>query len=354
MFRFRVLLLLACAFLLALPAMAQDSLISLGHTDALGDFLVGPDGLTLYMFTHDPLGESACYDQCATAWPALTVDSADMVTAADGIPGELGSTERTDGTIQATYNGMPLYYWKDDAAPGDTLGQGRGKVWWVMPPATVYAFRHGDVAPMLVGPTGMTLYLYEKDTDGTSTCYDQCADNWPPLTVDSADAIVPGPNLIGAWGTTERTDGALQVTYNNAPLYYFAQDQQRGDMLGEGKGDVWYTIAPEAVGVSSSDALGDFLVAANGMTLYLYKKDTDGSSTCYDQCADNWPPYTVNAADPLVANPHAMGELGTTTRTDDSVQVTYNGMPLYFFAQDMAPGDTNGQEKGDVWYVVAP
>jgi predicted lipoprotein with Yx(FWY)xxD motif len=49
-----------------------------------------------------------------------------------------------------------------------------------------------------------------------------------------------------------------------------------------------------------------------------------------------------------------MGELGTITRADDSVQVTYNGMPLYYFAQDMLPGDTTGQGRGDVWWVVAP
>ena len=165
MFRLRWLVLLLCIVVLALPVAAQDMpTVGLGSTDALGQFLVGPDGLTLYMFTRDPIGESACYDQCAEAWPPLIVDSADSVTVADGIPGVVGTTERTDGTLEVTYNGMPLYYWKDDAAVGDTLGQGRGGVWWVMPPATIYAFRHGDAAPMMEGPQGMTLYTFDNDT----------------------------------------------------------------------------------------------------------------------------------------------------------------------------------------------
>jgi predicted lipoprotein with Yx(FWY)xxD motif len=119
-------------------------------------------------------------------------------------------------------------------------------------------------------------------------------------------------------------------------------------------GDVWFTVAPETVGVASSEELGDYLVAANGMTLYKFDNDEAGVSNCVDDCAANWPPYTVNPNDPLVNGPAAMGELGTLTRADDSVQVTYNGMPLYYWAQDALPGDTTGQARGEVWWVVAP
>jgi predicted lipoprotein with Yx(FWY)xxD motif len=354
MFRLRVLLMVGCVFLLALPVIAQDNLIALGSSDALGDFLVGPDGLTLYMFTPDPLDVTFCYDQCADNWPSLRVESAAEVTVAEGIPGEFSTIERTDGDLQVTYNGMPLYYWVRDEAPGDTDGQGRGNVWWVLPPATVYAFRHGDLAPMLVGPTGMTLYTFANDEMGVSNCVDQCVDNWPPLLVDSAEDIVPGVNLIGTLDVTERTDGTLQVTYNDMPLYYWKDDAVRGDMDGEGRGDVWFTVAPEALSFISNDALGDFLIAANGMTVYMFANDEEGVSNCVDQCAENWPPMIVNPDDPLVGGPHLMGELGTITRIDDLIQVTYNGMPLYFWKDDVAPGDTNGHGVGDVWSVVAP
>jgi predicted lipoprotein with Yx(FWY)xxD motif len=252
------------------------------------------------------------------------------------------------------YNGMPLYYWARDEAVGDTTGHHVGNVWYIMPPATAYAFRHGDAAPMLVDSQGMTLYLFSNDEMGESVCYDQCAENWPAYTVESADDIVPGPLLMGEFGTVERTDGSLQVTYNHWPLYYFAGDEARGDANGQGRGDVWWTIAPETVGVASSDDLGDYLIAPNGMTLYLFDNDEAGVSNCADQCLENWPAFTVNPADPLTLPAGAMGELGTIERAEGGFQVTYNGSPLYFFAADEAPGDTTGQARGDVWWVVAP
>lgn len=353
MFR-KVSLMVILVFLLVLPIIAQDSLITMSSTDELGEFLIGPNGLTLYMFTRDPLDETVCYDQCAERWPPLLVDSADDVTVAEGIRGDFTTVERTDGTLHVAWNGMPLYYWERDEAPGDTDGQGRGSVWWVLPPATVYAFRHGDLAPMLVGPNGMTLYMFANDEAGVSNCGGDCAANWPPLLVDSADDLLAGVNIAGDLDVTERADGSLQVTYNEMPLYYWQGDEARGDMDGEGRGDVWFTVAPETLSTSSNDELGDFLVAANGMTVYTFANDEDGVSNCNDECADNWPPLLVNPDDALVGGPHVMGEIGTMTRADERTQLTFNGMPLYYFGADEAPGDTNGQGLGDVWFVVEP
>lgn len=354
MFRLKILLIVVGIFLLSIPMLAQDTLISFSSTDMHGEFLVGPDSLTLYMFTRDPLGESVCYDQCAERWPPLLVDSADDVTVAEGILGEFSTIERTDDTLQVSLNGMPLYYWVGDVAPDDIGGQGRGRVWWILPSATVYALRHSDLAPMLVGPNGMTLYMFTNDEGAVSNCYDQCAENWPPLTVNSVDDLVNGMNLVGDLDVAERTDGNLQVTYNGMPLYYFINDAARGDTAGEGRGDVWFTIAPETIAISNNEELGDFLVAANGMTLYLFANDEEGVSNCGDECTENWPPLLVNPDDPLVGGIDVMGELGTITRADDSTQVTYNGMPLYYWANDVTPGDTDGQGRGDVWFVIKP
>ena len=355
MFRLRVLLVALCLLLAALPALAQDApTIGLSSSEELGPYMVGPDGMTLYMFNNDPLDESVCYDACAERWPPLLVESADAITADPTFTGEFGTVERTDGTIQATYNGMPLYYWAQDSAPGDTTGHGVGDVWWVVPPATVYAFRHAETPATLVGPDGMTLYIFTNDEPGVSNCVDDCAAAWPPLTVESADDLVTGVNLHGELGTIERADGTLQVTYNDMPLYYWRDDMARGDMTGEGRNDVWFTVAPETVAVSSSDELGSFLVANNGMTLYMFTNDEPGVSNCTGDCAEAWPPYTVGANDKLAAPADAMGELTTIEREDGSLQVAYNGMPLYFWAEDTAPGDTTGQGVGDVWFVVEP
>lgn len=113
-------------------AMAGEATVALGGTD-LGEVLVGPDGRTLYMFDPDAQGDSTCYDQCATAWPPLTVDDDAEPAAGEGVDAALlGTTERTDGTTQVTYDGWPLYYWAQDAAPGDATGQAVNDVWWVL------------------------------------------------------------------------------------------------------------------------------------------------------------------------------------------------------------------------------
>jgi len=93
--------------------------------------LVDGKGRTLYLFTKDTQGgnASACTGQCLVAWPPLY----GKPTAGKGADdSRLGSFALPDGTLQATYNGWPLYYWKDDAKPGDTTGQKVGGVWFVL------------------------------------------------------------------------------------------------------------------------------------------------------------------------------------------------------------------------------
>jgi predicted lipoprotein with Yx(FWY)xxD motif len=104
----------------------------------------------------------------------------------------------------------------------------------------------------------------------------------------------------------------------------------------------------EAIAIVSTD-LGDVLADGEGRILYLFNPDAQGDPTCYDECADAWPALVgeVQAGDGVDAS-----LLGSATRTDGAVQVTYNGWPLYYFSGDVAPGDTNGQGLNDVWWVV--
>ena len=108
-----------------------------------------------------------------------------------------------------------------------------------------------------------------------------------------------------------------------------------------------------SVMVSQNATLGSFLVDSNGMTLYLYTNDTPGTSTCTGSCASNWPPLLTNGA-PVAGQGVDAAMLGTTQRADGTTQVTYNSWPLYYFAGDSAAGDTNGEGKGSVWYVITP
>ncbi|HEY7737029.1 MAG TPA: hypothetical protein VH813_09575 [Candidatus Limnocylindrales bacterium] len=93
--------------------------------------LVDGQGRTLYAFTPDANGESTCYDDCATKWPPLT--SSGDVAAGEGLDAEdFGTVARTDGSTQVTFYGKPLYTFADDAAAGDTNGQGVGDKWFVV------------------------------------------------------------------------------------------------------------------------------------------------------------------------------------------------------------------------------
>ena len=107
-----------------------------------------------------------------------------------------------------------------------------------------------------------------------------------------------------------------------------------------------------AVDLGQNDTLGSFLVDDKGLTLYLFTKDTPNTSNCYDNCATAWSPL-LTIGDPVAGEGVDASKLGTTTRTDGSVQVTYNGWPLYYYEEDKAAGDVTGQDVGGVWYVVS-
>ncbi|WP_265109765.1 plastocyanin/azurin family copper-binding protein [Halosolutus halophilus] len=98
-----------------------------------GDILVDSDEMTLYMFDQDTQGESesACYEDCADAWPPLTTDT---IAAGDDVTADLETFERETGEMQVMANGWPLYGFAQDDAPGDARGQGSNGVWWVLGP----------------------------------------------------------------------------------------------------------------------------------------------------------------------------------------------------------------------------
>src|SRR5881275_2887554 len=99
--------------------------------------------------------------------------------------------------------------------------------------------------------------------------------------------------------------------------------------------------------------MGTILVAAsNNHTVYTFDSDTPGVSKCTGGCATTWPPLTVPAGTTPTAGPGVTGQLGTITRSDGSLQVTYKGMPLYFFHSDAKAGDTMGNYTG--WSLVKP
>jgi predicted lipoprotein with Yx(FWY)xxD motif len=97
---------------------------------------------------------------------------------------------------------------------------------------------------------------------------------------------------------------------------------------------------------AGSGAATNYLSGEDGKSLYVFANDvaSSGKSACAaGACLDSWPPFTVTSLDEVKENTGVSGKLALITRDDGTMQVTYNGKPLYYFAGDSAAGDTNGK-----------
>jgi predicted lipoprotein with Yx(FWY)xxD motif len=248
------LLALIALTLFAVPqASAQTAtLVKVTNNPTYGTYLTDSQGRALYRFTRDTINtSSACYGQCATAWPPLLVSEGNPVAGA-GVDGNLlGVLTRTDGTRQVMFNGMPLYYFAGDSRPGQLNGQFRNNIWFIVKPntttignqpLTLKATQNGALGPILTDGQGRTLYLFTNDRDNLSVCYEACATNWPPLLVGNVQVQLEG--ISGTLGSVTRLDGNQQVTYDGKPLYYFIRDAAPGQTNGQGVRNVWYVITP--------------------------------------------------------------------------------------------------------------
>ena len=110
------------------------------------------------------------------------------------------------------------------------------------------------------------------------------------------------------------------------------------------------------VNVADVGTFGSALVNGDGMSLYAFSLDTGGTSACTGDCAAEWVPLASQGA-PVAGEGVDATLLGTITRDDGTMQVTYNGHPLYTFVNDTAPGDATGQGMDDfdgIWNLVSP
>ncbi len=205
------------------------------------NYLTDDKGMTLYYYTLDTNGQSACYGPCATAWPLFDPDT---ISVGDGLnASDFTYVTRTDGTKQAAYDGWPLYYWVNDKQPGDMTGEDVHHVWYIMEPSySVMIGTNKAVGNYLVDGKGDTLYWFTKDSMDQSACTGGCLKAWPafdPKTLAAPSVLNPAD-----FGTITRSDGGEQETYKGYPLYYWQNDKNRGDVTGEGVGKVWYVIDP--------------------------------------------------------------------------------------------------------------
>ncbi|HEY6636640.1 MAG TPA: hypothetical protein VIZ61_03065 [Solirubrobacterales bacterium] len=110
-----------------------------------------------------------------------------------------------------------------------------------------------------------------------------------------------------------------------------------------------------AISAHSEGNLGTILVDSQGLTVYLFEKDSGTKSSCFGGCAAAWPPVRASGK-PTAGSGLDASLLGTTPRSDGQAQITYNGHPLYNFAGDQSAGETNGQgltEFGGSWFALS-
>jgi predicted lipoprotein with Yx(FWY)xxD motif len=223
----------------------------------------------------------------------------------------------------------------------------------------------GDLGSYLTGADGKTLYYFAKDAEpGASVCAGKCADAWPPLLVGKgATKPTAGDGVTGVISTFKRSDGGKQVTFDGRPLYYFAKDTQAGDTNGQGILGIWFVAAADGslptvdapLAATQDAGLGTYLTGQDGRTLYFFQSDTKpGVSTCTSaECLTEWPAYTINPNSHIAPTADVTGVISSITRKDGSVQLTYDGRPLYYFDKDTQAGQVTGQGKDKFFVALA-
>jgi predicted lipoprotein with Yx(FWY)xxD motif len=359
---------------------APSDALGTASAAGLGTIVVDGKGMTVYAYDVDTQGTttSACTGDCASAWPAVEVTGSGTPKVS-GVTGTVSTIKAADGGRQLTLDGWPLYYFAGDHAAGQTNGQGLGGIWWVMSPAgekiTPAAPAPADalstasasgLGTIVVDGKGMTVYAFDHDTQGTTTsaCTGSCASVWPAVEVTgSGTPTVSG--VTGTVGTITANDGGRQLTLNGWPLYTYSSDTAAGQTNGQGFGGLWWAVTPAGQKIvpapqptvlsTASTGLGTIVVDGNGMTVYAYDADTQGTTTsaCTGDCASAWPAVEVTGSGtPKVSG--VTGTVGTIAAPDGGKQLTLNGWPLYTYAGDHAAGQTNGEGLGGVWWVMSP
>jgi predicted lipoprotein with Yx(FWY)xxD motif len=382
------LALLSATAAIAVPAIAAPASGS-GHAAAgstvvvktrvsrFGRVLVTGSGMSLYVFTGDGFPRIACTalnkapdgTKCTAAWPPLLATG--RLVARGGVLQAGLRTVTRNHVKQVTYFGHPLYRFVGDGAAGQMNGENFPAFdgqWYLdltsgrpaIGVASVMTERSPRLGTVLAGRTALgrrTLYTLSFDLRNKTTCTGVCAAIWPPLLTSGRAKTGPGVSQR-AIGTLRRPDGTFQVTYHGHPVYMFAFDLGAGAAPGLTNGEylidaaafgVWYTVTPrgtpdpgttpvgsETAGTASILAITEGLTHARA-TLYAFSTDTPTMSTCTGTCAQLWPPVLTTRV--VKAGPGVnQAMLGTLRRADGTMQVSYNGHPLYFFALGLNSG----------------
>ena len=222
--------------------------VAIMSTSAHGNVLTDGDGNVLYVFAPDVKGDSKCEGGCIANWP---VYNADQVQAGAGLQASaFGQITRSDGSMQVTYKGWPLYYFVGDKQAGDINGDGVNSTWFVASPDYTLMIASGQLVGAdgktyksdytqgdgttlyFTDSHGRTLYIFNHDSKDTNnfTKSDFSNDSFWPIYYEEINTLPSGMNKQD-FGEI-MVYGKQQLTYRGWPVYYFGQDAMRGDTKG--------------------------------------------------------------------------------------------------------------------------
>ena len=353
-------------------------------------FLVDGNNQTLYIFSNDVAGANTCEGGCAAKWPVYYSENLSVGAGLEST--DFAEITLADGDKQSTYNGWPIYYFSpngdgtlEDA--GATSGEGVGGVWFVAKKYDLmiantqlvgadgvnYTSEYvaGDGSTMYyTDGKGNTLYTFSKDFKDTNnfTAADFSNDAVWPIYNGEVN-VLPSAMNTADFGTIT-VYGQTQLTYKGWPLYYFGQDAARGDNKGVSfpAPGVWPIAnantemaadAPTVKLVEDAD-FGSIIADANGVSLYFFTKDVNGTNHCTGGCENVWPVFYTETLIFEEGSNLSMDDFATITLSDGMTkQSTYKGWPLYYYSPTAdgtveAAGETAGDGVNNVWYIAKP
>jgi predicted lipoprotein with Yx(FWY)xxD motif len=260
---------ISCSKDSAEPVVDQDAVanVKLATSATLGSYMTDAAGNTLYVYAKDVAGTNNCTSVgCNAAWPIYYEANIKVPKALNAA--DFATKTTTDGRLQTTYKGWPLYYFATSSngiytreATGVTSGNGVGGNWVVVNPGYSVLLGNKSVEDKtthvvtsksyLVDANGRTMYYFAKDDTHPTTlatnCTGGCASIWPPVYMSAP--TIPSTLLSRDFTTISRDGGARQqLLYKGHPLYYYAgDDATRGQVEGHNlmdSGDLWFVAAP--------------------------------------------------------------------------------------------------------------
>lgn len=313
---------------------AEIKLVARGH----GTQLTDAQGRSLYTADADLTkpGTSTCVETCAVMRPPFIVKEKPT-----GVPDGWAVITRSDGFLQLTYKGRPLYGYARDSEPGAAFGAGDG--WTLAFDPLVVPLEMSIVdtvmGQVLAAADGKSLYIRGGEAVAAKVCDAACERTWHPL---SAPWVARN---YGDFSVIARADGVHQWAYKGQALYLYDGDGARTDLNGHGR-DAWRAMVlepapsvPKWVTVVGSDG-GKLYADGKGMTLYrlmIEQNDSEqaytGGSACDEACLKKyWTPVTAETKQARVGN------WSVVPTKDGSWQWAYKGMPLYLLNLETRTG----------------